>query len=391
LVAPLGDYSLYFVYKGKNYMDKRKFASILLVDDDDGVRKATTSLLNSYGYRVTAFSNADDAFGILQTDNFDVVITDIVMPHISGIDFLKKVHDNDPQIPVILMTAYADMEKMIDAIKIGAFDFIIKPVNIELFIHSVEKAVHYTRTAQLEEDYKHLLEEYNQEIESLISERTMSLMALTVADKIRNPATVIGLICKRLRDKETDPDKVKSKLDEIISETEKLDRIVNNFETLLQSKKYTFRHENVDGHLENIISVNKDHAAAKGIEMIFNPCTEPLRAHIQKNLFQIALSHIIKNSIEATPEGGTITVSTNKNDEHVILTISDTGSGITKEEIDKIFDPMFSTKDQKFGMGLSLVKQIVSEHMGKINVASNPAHGTTFTITLPIRWTENQS
>ena len=243
------------------------------------------------------------------------------MPHISGIKLLQKVHDMAPQIPVILITAYLDPDKMIEAIKLGAFDFIIKPMNIDLFIHSIEKAVNYKRMLQMEEDYKHLLEEYSQDIEALVAERTMGLMALSVADKIRNPATVIGLTCKRLLEKEMEPDKFREKLKNIITESEKLDAIVKNFETLLQSKKFIFRFEYINAHLENIISINKGHADVKEIEIVFNPAPNPLRVNIQKNLFQIAISHILKNAIEATHRGSRIIISTNEDENNVLLTI----------------------------------------------------------------------
>jgi signal transduction histidine kinase len=371
-------------------MNKSNKASILVVDDDSSVLKATTNLLESYGYQVFSSSNVNDAVDSLQTNDIDVVVTDIVMPHISGIKLLQKVHDTAHDIPVILITAYLDPEKMIEAIKFGAFDFIIKPMNIDLFIHSIEKALNYKRMQQIEEDYKHLLEEYNQEIEALVSERTMGLMALSIADKIRNPATVIGLTSKRLLEKEMEPEKFREKLNNIVTEAEKLDNIVKTFESLMQSKKFIFRFEYINAHLENIISINKGHADAKGIEIVFNPSQHSLRVNIQKNLFQIAISHILKNAIDATPRGGRVTISTNEDGNNVLLRISDTGSGIDKEIIDKIFDPMFSTNDQKFGMGLSLVKQIIKEHMGKINVESKLGEGTTFSITFPIRWTEDQ-
>lgn len=371
-------------------MRKRKHGAVLVVDDDIAVLKATTRLLDSYDYQVFSSPNVNEAIDILQANNIDVVVTDIIMPHISGMTLLQKVHDTAPQIPVILITAFMDPDRMMEAIKLGAFDFIIKPMNIDLFIHAVEKAVKYKRMQQLEEDYKHLLEEYSQEIETLVAERTMGLMALSVADKIRNPAMVIGLTCKRLLEKEMEPDKFKEKLNSIITEAEKLDAIVTNFETLLQSKKFIFRFEYIDAHLENIISINKGHADAKGIEIVFNPAPHPVRVNIQKNLLQIAISHVLKNAIEATPEGGRITISTKEDGNSVFLTISDTGNGIEKDMIDKIFDPMFSTDAQKFGMGFSLVKQIVKEHMGKISVESEPGKGTAFTITFPVRWSEDQ-
>jgi signal transduction histidine kinase len=370
-------------------MNKGKQGSVLVVDDDPIVLRSTTALLDKYEYEVYSSPNVTEAVNILQNNSIDVVVTDIIMPHISGIKLLQQVHEIDSQLPVILITAFLDLDKMIEAIKLGAFDFIMKPMNIDLFIHSIEKAVNYRKMLQMEEDYKHLLEEYSQEIETLVSERTMGLMALSIADKIRNPATVIGLTCRRLLEKEMEPDRFREKLNDIIREADKLDTIVKNFETLLSSKKYIFKFEYINAHLENIISINKGHADVKGIEIVYNPSTESMRVNIQKNLFQIALSHILKNAIEATPVGGRITISTKGDENKAILTISDTGRGIKKDMLDKIFDPMFSTDDQRFGMGLSLVKQIVKEHMGEIIVESEPGKGTTFIITFPVRWRED--
>jgi signal transduction histidine kinase len=253
----------------------------------------------------------------------------------------------------------------------------------------VEKAIKYFKMIQIEEDYKHLLEEYNQEIETLVAERTMSLMALTIADKIRNPATVIGLTCKRLLDKEEDPDILKVKLNDIMHEAEKLDELVTKFESLLSSKRSMFEYEDVNEHIASVIAINRSNAESKGVEIILSTSEYPLNINMQKHLFQSALSHLIKNSIEATPEGGSITVSAYKDENNAILTISDTGHGINKEDLDKIFDPMYSTKTQRFGMGLSLVKQIVLEHMGEIDVESRIGEGTTFRIKLPLRWKEN--
>ncbi len=129
-------------------MNKGKQGLILVVDDDPIVLKSTSNLLEQYGYNVIASSNVNDAIQNLQTNNIAVVVTDIVMPHISGIKLLQKVHDTAPQIPVILITAYLDPDKMIEAIKLGAFDFIIKPMNIDLFILAIEKAVNYKRMQQ---------------------------------------------------------------------------------------------------------------------------------------------------------------------------------------------------------------------------------------------------
>ena len=371
-------------------MKKGKYGSVLVVDDDPSVLDSSSLLLKEYGYNVVSTSSAEDAINRFQTVNIDTVVTDIVMPSMSGIELLRQIHDLNPVTPVILMTAYADMEKVIGAIKIGAFDFIIKPFTAELLFHSVQKAVHYNKLMLMEKDYKHLLEEYNQEIETLVAERTMGLMALTLADKIRNPAAVIGLTCRRMLDKEDVPDNLKPKLEGIIDESEKLDNIVKDFQSLLKSKKSMFQYEDINSVVESIIPVIEHMIANKGIEVVFKPSEHPLKVNIQKNLFQIALSHLIKNSAEATQEGGKIIISTYANDNANIVEVSDSGYGISAEDMGKIFDPVFSSKDKRFGMGLPLVKRIVSEHMGEIDVSSEPGKGTIFRIKLPMRWSQKK-
>ncbi|MBI5665299.1 MAG: hybrid sensor histidine kinase/response regulator [Nitrospirae bacterium] len=370
-------------------MNMGKYGSVLVVDDEPTVLEASSLLLKEYGYNVTSSPGAEDAVRRFQENSVDVVVTDIVMPSVSGIDLLRQIHDINPTTPVILMTAYADMEKVLGAIKIGAFDFIIKPFTAELFVHSVEKAVHYNKLMLMEKDYKHLLEEYNQEIETLVAERTMGLMSLTLADKIRNPAAVIGLTCRRMLEKNEVPELLIPKINGIVKEAEKLDDIVKEFQSLLKNKKSMFRYEDVNEVVDSIMPIIENMVTSKKVEVSYKRSDSPLKVNIQKNLFQIALSHLVKNSVDAINEGGKISISTRESDNICIIEVSDTGRGISPEDIDKIFNPLFSSKDKRFGMGLPLVKRIVTEHMGEIDVESRPGEGATFRIKLPLRWSQN--
>ncbi len=140
-------------------MNQNNKGLILVVDDEPFVLESVSVLLKEYGYSVTSCSNAKDAIDKFQENKIDVVLTDIKMPQISGIELLQRLHDINPDIPVILMTAYAQMDAAIAGIKHGAFDFIIKPYNPEYLIFSIEKAVKYNNFIQLERNYKHTLED----------------------------------------------------------------------------------------------------------------------------------------------------------------------------------------------------------------------------------------
>jgi len=139
-----------------NKMDKK---IILVVDDDADVRDSIFLYLNEIeDYSVFTYDGASEVMDKIQENNIDVVLTDIVMPEISGIELLEKIHQFNSQIPVILMTGFADMDIAIAAIKKGAFDFILKPFHPDYLHHSIKKAIQHNNYLKLKEDYNRYLE-----------------------------------------------------------------------------------------------------------------------------------------------------------------------------------------------------------------------------------------
>jgi putative two-component system response regulator len=132
---------------------------ILVVDDDPLILDMVTLMLSSSGYPALSCSNPEMALTLLQQERINTVLTDVNMPGMTGLDLLEKIHLRHPEIPVILMTCYAELDLVVDAIHKGTFDFIMKPFNPVQLIHSVEKAVNYRKLLQIERDYKQDLEE----------------------------------------------------------------------------------------------------------------------------------------------------------------------------------------------------------------------------------------
>ncbi|OGW55853.1 MAG: two-component system response regulator [Nitrospirae bacterium RBG_19FT_COMBO_55_12] len=139
-------------------MNQGDAKTLLIVDDDPYVLESVSSLLKEYGYSVFSFQKAQEAVEKARNINVDVILSDIKMPGVTGIELLEKIHAFNARIPVILMTAFADLDVAVDAIKRGAFDFITKPYNPEYLIYSVGKAIKYSRLIQMEQDYKLSLE-----------------------------------------------------------------------------------------------------------------------------------------------------------------------------------------------------------------------------------------
>jgi hypothetical protein len=267
------------------------------------------------------------------------------------------------------------------------------------FMHWVSVQRDITERKRAEEERERLireiesinadLSELNHELETIGAERTMSLMALTVADRIRNPAAMIGARCRRLLRKEP-PEHLKEGLVCIMEGAEKLERIVTEFEQLVKEKQYKFRYEDINNIVSRVAGVVMKEARSKGIDMRVKLAPGMRGVNMQKDLLRVAIFHLVKNAVESTPEGGTVEITTFMENDDAVLSVKDTGYGIPPDEIENIFRPFFSTKEHGFGLGLPLVKQIVSEHLGKVEVESEPGNGTEFRLRFPTRWIEEK-
>ncbi|MDA8414179.1 MAG: response regulator [Desulfobacteraceae bacterium] len=185
--------------------------NIFVVDDDRFVLESVTALLEDQNYNVHAFSNGQDAIKQFINEQVDLVLTDVNMPVMDGLELLEKIRFLDKETPVMLMTAYADLDIAVQAIQKGAFDFIIKPYRPPYLIHTVEKGVNFKRLTQLEKNYKIDLEktvqkrtiELNAALEEITTMSREIIERLTAAAELRDEDTGlhisrIGMYAKRI-------------------------------------------------------------------------------------------------------------------------------------------------------------------------------------------------
>ena len=132
--------------------------TIVVVDDDPAILAYLSALLGRPPRRVVTCRDANQALARLEAGDVAVALADIRMPGASGIELLERIHGFNPELPVILMTGYADVESAIDAINKGAFNFITKPFNKDVLVHAVEKAIKHYRLVEAEKNYKYMLE-----------------------------------------------------------------------------------------------------------------------------------------------------------------------------------------------------------------------------------------
>jgi PAS domain S-box-containing protein len=232
------------------------------------------------------------------------------------------------------------------------------------------------------------LKKYEEEAKR--SERLSALgnLAAGVAHEIRNPLNAISITAQRLKSEfvpQKDKEEYISFIKTILDEIKRLDNIINQFLSLAKTQKLNLTSTDMCRFLNEVVDLVEIEAKEKNIQVTREIASLPA---IKVDLGELkkAILNIILNGIQATPSGGTLSINAYLNDSQrdVLIKIKDSGIGIPKENLSKIFQPYFSTKEKGTGLGLSIAYRIISDHKGKIEVESELGKGTVFIVSLPI-------
>ncbi len=229
--------------------------------------------------------------------------------------------------------------------------------------------------------------------------RAESLAALTtltagVAHEIKNPLGSISihiqLMQKEMRGKKTiKPKKIVRYLEILNEEVDRLNMIVVDFLFAVRPMDAKPIRQDLNQVIRDIMEFLEVELTQAGVELTFDLCEIP-KISLDEKYIKQALINLIKNALAAMPNGGVLTIRTRMDRDHVYLDVVDTGVGILEENMDKIFEPYFTTKDFSSGLGLTLVFKIAKEHGGEIAVKSKRGAGTTFTMSFSIPQSEKR-
>ncbi|MDX2447584.1 MAG: ATP-binding protein, partial [Desulfobacterales bacterium] len=326
-----------------------------------------------------------------------IVITDIRMPGMNGLEVLEAVKKLDPDIEVIVCTAFAEMDLAIQALQLDASDFITKPISDHALHLSLERAKQrYTSRKKLQ-DYAIFLErQAADQAQILHQDKMMSLgrLAASVVHEINNPLSGIlnysRLMSKILKKGPLEKDKsekFKQYLELVETETERCAQIVSNLLAFSRKAPPAMGPVQSQELLQKCTSLSHHKLELQNIALTtsFQPNLPAIQG--DANQLQQCIINLIFNAIDTMPEGGNLHIKSHHADKtHVTIAITDTGAGIPENNLPHIFEPFFTTKQEGYGVGLGLstVYGIIEHHNGKIDVKSQPGKGTTFFIRLPV-------
>jgi signal transduction histidine kinase len=234
------------------------------------------------------------------------------------------------------------------------------------------------------------LKETQKRVEKL---EVASLLGARVALEIKNPLNTIGLIIDHFKDRFTpkEPHAAEKFLElseNMKQEVGRLNEIVEGFLRFAKPASMAHQPTNPNDLVDEAAVFITPEAAKQKVEIYRHLDKAVPKIWMDYHSIRQAILNLLINALQSMPEGGELHLSTlarNQGAEEVAISIRDTGCGIPKENFPKLFDPYFTTKARGFGLGLSIVERIVQEHGGKIQVASEPGKGATFTLIFPIK------
>jgi len=233
------------------------------------------------------------------------------------------------------------------------------------------------------------VEEMEKQLQQAERLSALGQLAAGVAHEIRNPLNAISMASQRVRREYMPADEKKKKgfyhITGIIrDEIRRLNGIIEEFATFFRSRRLELSDHSVGYVLQKIISLMEEEATSRGIRMEARYNDSNIMVPMDMDKMKQALYNILKNAMESIPGKGTISVIVEPNGkDKMSIRISDTGSGLTSTEIDRIFNPEYTTKEKGLGLGLPLAHEIIKGHNGEIQVESTIDSGTTFEILLP--------
>jgi signal transduction histidine kinase len=353
--------------------------SILIVDDEPIIRALCSKALK--GWHTLEAENGEEAMSLLAEKEVDLVLSDVMMPYMSGLDLLRAIKERKPDQTVIIMTGLGDRDVVLNALHADADDFISKPINILQLQTTIDKVLQKKRLKEELLRLKHM-------------DRLKAEFLGLISHKLNTPITAISLFMQNLALGIGDPQDAdfQQTLGMVLHESNYLSNLVQD---LLHFSDFILsdapqRLEWLDLHdLAQTALLEKNRMAeAKGILLVSRLPSFPLLPLDRRRLIFV-IQALLDNAIKFTPPGGEVCLQGVVNESSLKLIVADNGKGLPASELCKVFekfyqfDPDQTGQVRGFGLGLFYARQFMREHNGQLHLHRSPQGGIQAIITLP--------
>lgn len=368
-----------------------KQVKILVVDDDNNLRETLVDLLEIEGYKVYQAGDAKECLDLCASEFFNIILMDYNLPDETGLDLIRKIRAFNQDTQIIMITAYASLNAIMEAMQESVYDFLIKPVDFDYLKRTIHRALD-----------KYFLEQSNKELVAQLKLRNEDLDRLNnmkskffsiVSHDLSNSLMTLKMSFDMLKKKMT-PDEDQARkmmfMDESVSQIEHLIKDLVDWAAIekgkLRIEKAKFE---LTGNLKKTAEIFKAKAAKRGIGLTFESSGEVFVFADEKRIRQV-ISNILENAVRHTPDNGKIEVVVGKIDEkNAKVSVTDSGDGIDPAQAPNLFTSFAQIGDKsrvgRLGLGLSIAKDIITNHGGRIWAQSEGlGKGASFNFTLPV-------
>ncbi len=360
-----------------------KLVTILVIDDEEFMCDSCCKVYAKDGYRVDIARDGATGLQKVKELNPDLVLVDLKMPGMSGMEVLEEIKTIDPNIISVVITGYGTIDSAVESMKNGAYDFLPKPFTPDELRLITKRALERRR---LIIESNRLRQEKDKMRENFISMVSHQLRTPLVAVQEYFEVILEGLAGEVTEEQRKMLERSKTRIDELLRlikdwlDLSKIDadKIVNKLKPISLTEIIT-KTSDLMQTLAKQKNITLKTDIPENLPMILG----------NKETLEQAFLNLLDNGIRYNKNGGSITVKAKAEDGYVAVDISDTGIGIPKEELPFIFEQFYQIKNKKTqgidgtGLGLSIVKKIVDAHSGTIRVTSETEKGSTFTVLLP--------
>jgi two-component system sensor histidine kinase/response regulator len=369
--------------KPKEQQKMSQKATILVIDDEEAMRDSCSQVLNKDGYMTETAEDGHSGLRKIKEVKPDLVLIDLKMPGMGGMELLEKIGQIDPDIISVVITGYATIESAVEAMKLNAYDFLSKPFTPDQLRIVIGRGMERRRLAA---ESARLRQEKEMMRENFIT---------LVSHQLRSPLTSVKLYFSVIR--EGFAGDVTDKQKEIIRKAgdyiDSLLKLINDWLDMSRVEAGRIRDKSEPVSLAAVLTeaaeVLKSQAQAKKVALQLNLAGNLPQFIGDPNCLKEAFLNLISNAIIYNRDGGTVIVTAKEQDDDLVVEVSDTGIGISKENLHFIFDEFFRVKNKETqhisgtGLGLPIAKKIIEAHNGCVKVDSELGVGTTFSIILP--------